>query len=1072
MKRLVLALCCVCSLWPALCAAGLALPPSVGAIPQPVLDAARARSRDALRPFEPGWENTAMMEAPEGHRITDGRSGETENDACQYARGTTMLVHIFINHTGIGGTWTLADRDDAAAQSLIAKEFYLENAPPEANLHFDHEGSGQYYYFIASVPYDIPYDGLTRGIMEDAVASLGGTDDDGDGWLFDDFSALLQKYSGGWDNVICTFEPANVYGRCWAEINGHSWTAIYYHGDANVRAHEWGHIFGACDEYVEDGHCAHGADCGPCAGSFLDDVIENENCQLPECPLDVDCVMIFNHFAICEPTLNYWAWVDENSDGVLDLVKRHIPPDTFVDIYEAQDGVVYYSNDVEDSYVIAQKNNTWSVVGVRSPAGSDYDIAMYGENNHQNLLATCAMNSPTVDFVVADYNHARLQNEHFQVTRWSGTDDPYRIQWESGISMLYPDGVVRGGTWQASNVVRVWEVPLFGGESITFTLDVTSGSPDLGMGLFRSNGSYYYVPRSSAQWLRDAGGAGESETFAYDVPADDVYGLVVWSNSYASGEYSIQIGPTPVTLSEETPYYSGFPLRLYNYTANATSWSFVGVRPNTGTSASLSLFGDSDYQTELAVSDNSAGIEFVAVDYTPGQSQDFVRVARQEGTGSHRTEWEQDSDFLIGATGVTWTSTHVGKIWDVGLADGQTYFLREYHSGGQDTGFYLYSSADGDHYKAKSDWSAASDSRPPEAGGEWFLYTAPATDRYGVCMVVNNEADGSSSLWFGPRILMDSDSRKTSEWEVVWGRAGGASADWAAFGVRPEAGEQASVWLYGDDAYTVTSLCSSDQSGSGVNFVVADLNHSPTGPYYPRFRRTSGNGPLDCEWEGGPDGFIFEPGAVNSSLQSWAALDVVDAFDLYVDGSGSGGQHVTIGVEDQSGVMDLGVAVFASFGATYYANPTDAVALADNAGVGETETVEFTANREDWYGLVIFNQTETGGPYKIIFSDQPAGAPEQEVPTELALQAVSGNPFMREALLRLSLPQQRDVELGIYDVAGRSIRTLSHERLRAGSYSISWDGCDDQGSPAPTGVYLVRLVAGDQERRLKLVRCQ
>lgn len=1054
----------------ALPASALPQPPGVRSLPQSTLEAARARSLTAPSPA-PGWENTAMMEAPAGSRIDEGHRAETENDACQYARGSTIVVHIFINSTD--KSWTDEERDDSAAKGVVAKDFYLDHAPTAANLHFDHEGENEYYYYNTYVSYALGYDGLTRAVMEDALIPLGATDDDGDGWMFDDFSAALQKSYGGWDNVVCLFEPAHVYGRCWAEINGFSWCAIYFGEDAHVMAHEWGHIFGACDEYVEDGHCAHGADCGPCASFFLDEEIENGNCQLAECPSDVSCVMDNNIFAYCQYTQNYWAWVDEDGDGTLDWVKRHIPPDTVVRIDEIPHDHYVYSSNTVDGYVIAQKTNTWCAIGLRSPAGSDYDLLLYGENNHQYLLTSSSMDSPAVDFVVADYNHNQLQNDYVQIARFAGPENSYRLHWESGAAMLFPDGVVRSGTWSASNVVRTWDVPLFSGETITFTLDITSGTPDLGMGLFKSNGSVYYAPRSSGQWLCDAGGAGVTETYTYTVPATDVYGLVVWSNSYASGDFTIQIGPAPLTLSEETPSYSSYPLRLYTYNPNAFSWSFVGVRPDDGSNMTLRLCDESTYETELAVSDDYSGIEFVAADYNAGHTQDYVRVTRLSGTDNHRTEWEQDDDILAGTASVSWSPTHVGKVWDVQMDQDQAYFFREYHAGSDlDTGFYLYSSAGGNLYKPRSAWSAYSNNHPAGDGGEWFGYTAPATDWYGLCMIMNNEASGSMSLWFGPKFLMGSDSRKTTSSEVVWGQAGVTRDDWAAFGVRPETGDQASVWLYGDDAYTVSTLYASDQNGSGVNFVVADFNHCPTGTYYPRFRRTDGTGEIDCEWEGGPGGFIFSSGEINSYNANWMAGDVVDAWDLYVDGSIEGGQDVTIQVDDLSGVMDLGVAVFTSNGAAYYGNPSDATVIADNNGVGESETVSFVATREDWYGLIFFNQTDGGGLYKITFMDQPpTSVGVSPAAHGLALGRVSPNPFVTEATLQLSLPQAGHVDLGIYDISGRRLRTLASARLSAGTHALVWDGRDDRGNPAPSGVYFARLQACGEERKAKLIRC-
>lgn len=50
-----------------------------------------------------------------------------------------------------------------------------------------------------------------------------------------------------------------------------------------------------------------------------------------------------------------------------------------------------------------------------------------------------------------------------------------------------------------------------------------------------------------------------------------------------------------------------------------------------------------------------------------------------------------------------------------------------------------------------------------------------------------------------------------------------------------------------------------------------------------------------------------------------------------------------------------------------------------------------------------------------------------------------------------------DVRVGIYDLAGRRVRTLVDERRSAGAYDEAWDGRDDGGSVVPPGLYLCRV---------------
>jgi flagellar hook assembly protein FlgD len=49
------------------------------------------------------------------------------------------------------------------------------------------------------------------------------------------------------------------------------------------------------------------------------------------------------------------------------------------------------------------------------------------------------------------------------------------------------------------------------------------------------------------------------------------------------------------------------------------------------------------------------------------------------------------------------------------------------------------------------------------------------------------------------------------------------------------------------------------------------------------------------------------------------------------------------------------------------------------------------------------------------------------------------------------------VRLGIYDVAGRCVRSLMDEEAPAGIKRVQWDGKDQAGHAARTGMYFARL---------------
>jgi len=98
-------------------------------------------------------------------------------------------------------------------------------------------------------------------------------------------------------------------------------------------------------------------------------------------------------------------------------------------------------------------------------------------------------------------------------------------------------------------------------------------------------------------------------------------------------------------------------------------------------------------------------------------------------------------------------------------------------------------------------------------------------------------------------------------------------------------------------------------------------------------------------------------------------------------------------------------------------------------------------------------------------------APVAAVPAGVfSLAAPAPNPFRGATTIAYRIPEERACTLGIYDVSGRLVRTLLRGVLPAGPGEVRWDGRDRDGNTAASGVYYVRLRAGDQESTRPLVR--
>ena len=67
------------------------------------------------------------------------------------------------------------------------------------------------------------------------------------------------------------------------------------------------------------------------------------------------------------------------------------------------------------------------------------------------------------------------------------------------------------------------------------------------------------------------------------------------------------------------------------------------------------------------------------------------------------------------------------------------------------------------------------------------------------------------------------------------------------------------------------------------------------------------------------------------------------------------------------------------------------------------------------------------------------------------------------------VPKACHAEIIIHDSRGRKIRTLVSERQSAGKKTVYWDGTDDRGHPAESGIYLLTIEAGGATDTRKIV---
>lgn len=114
----------------------------------------------------------------------------------------------------------------------------------------------------------------------------------------------------------------------------------------------------------------------------------------------------------------------------------------------------------------------------------------------------------------------------------------------------------------------------------------------------------------------------------------------------------------------------------------------------------------------------------------------------------------------------------------------------------------------------------------------------------------------------------------------------------------------------------------------------------------------------------------------------------------------------------------------------------------------------------------VFYHLDRRSPTAVV---EDAGAAVPDKPT---LRQNDPNPFNSLTVIPFEVSTAGHAQLTIYNAIGERVRTLVDGTRATGSHLVTWDGRDDEGRPAASGMYMARLVSGPhvQARKLMLLK--
>ncbi len=92
-----------------------------------------------------------------------------------------------------------------------------------------------------------------------------------------------------------------------------------------------------------------------------------------------------------------------------------------------------------------------------------------------------------------------------------------------------------------------------------------------------------------------------------------------------------------------------------------------------------------------------------------------------------------------------------------------------------------------------------------------------------------------------------------------------------------------------------------------------------------------------------------------------------------------------------------------------------------------------------------------------------------QIPNDVILFPNVPNPFNPITQIKFGLPNSQKVQIDVYSLNGKKIKTLLNNNMNAGYHTIIWNGTDSNGGKVSSGVYLYKLRSGNKIFTKKMI---
>ena len=100
---------------------------------------------------------------------------------------------------------------------------------------------------------------------------------------------------------------------------------------------------------------------------------------------------------------------------------------------------------------------------------------------------------------------------------------------------------------------------------------------------------------------------------------------------------------------------------------------------------------------------------------------------------------------------------------------------------------------------------------------------------------------------------------------------------------------------------------------------------------------------------------------------------------------------------------------------------------------------------------------------------EPLGLDDESIPLKFSVSKNFPNPFNPVTNFQIDVPELGSMQVYVYDISGKLITTLMNSNIEPGFHNFKWNGKNDLGAQASSGVYILNVHLNGQHRSQKML---